>query len=76
MILELRRSAFDTDLILTDQSCQDLSSRRTSENFSEILSTSTLNPRRVEALQRDYERLGFQVRNYFFFLKKFLIYIL
>jgi len=52
MISELRRSAFDTDLLLTGQSCQDLS------QTSPI--SSTINPRRVEALQRDYERLGFQ----------------
>jgi hypothetical protein len=57
MILELRRSAFDTDLILSDQSCQDISPRISSGNINEII-----NPRRVEALQRDYERLGFQVR--------------
>jgi hypothetical protein len=62
MILELRRSAFDTDLILSDQSCQDINSRISSGNLNEIISTSTINPRRVEALQRDYERLGFQVR--------------
>jgi hypothetical protein len=66
MILELRRSAFDTDLILSDQSCQDINSRISSGNLNEIMSTSTVNPRRVEALQRDYERLGFQVRNFFF----------
>jgi len=71
MILELRRSAFDTDLILSDQSCQDINSRISSGNLNEIISTSTINPRRVEALQRDYERLGFQVRrnkkNFVFF---------
>lgn len=55
MITELRRSAFDTDLILSDQSSQDLSPRISSANLNE-----TVNPRRVEALQRDYERLGFQ----------------
>jgi len=66
MILELRRSAFDTDLILSDQSCQDINSRISSGNLNEIISTSTVNPRRVEALQRDYERLGFQVRKFFF----------
>ena len=54
MISELRRSAFDTDLLLPGQSCQDLS------NPSSPISP-TMNPRRVEALQRDYERLGFQV---------------
>ena len=56
MIVELRRSAFDTDLILSDQSSQELSPRISSGNLNE-----TVNPRRVEALQRDYERLGFQV---------------
>ncbi|UJR25468.1 hypothetical protein I4U23_006815 [Adineta vaga] len=56
MITELRRSAFDTDLLLSDQSCQDLNVRITSINMNE----SIANPRRVEALQRDYERLGFQ----------------
>ncbi|CAF0761526.1 unnamed protein product [Adineta ricciae] len=56
MITELRRSAFDTDLLLSDQSCQDLSMRVTSMNLNETIT----NPRRVEALQRDYERLGFQ----------------
>lgn len=60
MIAELRRSAFDTDLILSDQSTQDLSPRISSANLNE-----TVNPRRVEALQRDYERLGFQVRTFF-----------
>jgi hypothetical protein len=62
MIVELRRSAFDTDLLLSDQSCQDLSSRIASSPINEPSSPSTLNPRRVEALQRDYERLGFQVK--------------
>ncbi len=62
MILELRRSAFDTDLLLSDQSCQDLTGRVTSLSVNEPLTPSTLNPRRVEALQRDYERLGFQVK--------------
>jgi hypothetical protein len=62
MILELRRSAFDTDLALSDQSCQDISPRIVLENSNEIIATLTINPRRVEALQRDYERLGFQVR--------------
>ncbi|CAF3051211.1 unnamed protein product [Rotaria sp. Silwood2] len=60
MILELRRSAFDTDLLLSDQSCQDLNSRVSSGNIHETITMSTMNPRRVEALQRDYERLGFQ----------------
>jgi hypothetical protein len=69
MIVELRRSAFDTDLLLSDQSCQDLSSRITSSPINEPSSPSTLNPRRVEALQRDYERLGFQVKN---LLKEFV----
>ncbi|CAF0839926.1 unnamed protein product [Rotaria sp. Silwood1] len=58
MILKLRRSAFDTDLLLSDQSCQDLSNRVSPGNINETI--STINPRRVEALQRDYERLGFQ----------------
>ncbi|CAF0860780.1 unnamed protein product [Rotaria sordida] len=58
MILELRRSAFDTDLLLSDQSCQDLSIRVSPGNINETI--STMNSRRVEALQRDYERLGFQ----------------
>ena len=62
MITELRRSAFDTDLLLSDQSCQDLSMRVTSMNLNETIT----NPRRVEALQRDYERLGFQVREILF----------
>jgi len=57
MILELRQNAFDTDLILNDQSCQDISLRISSGNLHE-----SINPRRIEALQRDYERLGFQVR--------------
>ena len=56
MISELRRSAFDTDLMPSDQSSQDLSPRISSGNLNE-----TVNPRRVEALQRDHERLGFQV---------------
>ncbi|CAF2070271.1 unnamed protein product [Rotaria magnacalcarata] len=60
MIAELRRSAFDTDLLLSDQSCQDLTTRLSSGNINESMTTSTFNPRRVEALQRDYERLGFQ----------------
>ncbi len=64
MILELRRSAFDTDLILSDQSCQDISSWIPSGNINEIMPTSTINPRRVEALQRDYEQFGFQVRKF------------
>lgn len=60
MISELRRSAFDTDLMPSDQSSQDLSPRISSlANLNE-----TVNPRRVEALQRDYERLGFQVRKF------------
>lgn len=58
MIVELRRSAFDTDLLLSDQSYQDLSMRVAPANVND----SVANPRRVEALQRDYERLGFQVR--------------
>jgi hypothetical protein len=58
MISELRRSAFDTDLLLSDQSCQDLNARLSSANINETIT----NPRRVEALQRDYERLGFQVK--------------
>ncbi len=63
MILELRRSAFDTDLLLSDQSCQDIAGKISSGNLNELTSTSTINPRRVEVLQRDYERLGFEVRN-------------
>ncbi|CAF1271459.1 unnamed protein product [Rotaria sp. Silwood1] len=62
MILELRRNAFDTNLLLSDQSCQDLSFRVSSVNINEIISISEINPRRVEALQRDYERLEFQLR--------------
>ncbi len=65
MILELRRSAFDTDLIINDQSCQDLSSRISSGTLHE-----TINSRRIEALQRDYERLGFQVRKKNIFFSK------
>ena len=64
MISELRRSAFDTDLLLSDQSCQDLSSRVSSVSANETVTTPTINPRRVEVLQRDYERLGFQVNNF------------
>ncbi|CAF1533950.1 unnamed protein product [Adineta steineri] len=56
MISELRRSAFDTDLLLSEQSCQDLNARVSSVSMNETIT----NPRRVEALQRDYERLGFQ----------------
>jgi hypothetical protein len=63
MILELRRSAFDTDLLVSGQSCQDLTSSKTSSvSINEITTTSTINPRRLEALQRDYERLGFEVK--------------
>ncbi len=62
MILELRRNAFDTDLILSDQSYQDNNNSRISlNNLHEII-----NPRQIEALQRDYERLGFQVKNSLF----------
>jgi hypothetical protein len=57
MISELRRSVFDTDLLLSDRNCQNLSARMSLASMNE---TQT-NPRRVEALQRDYERLGFQV---------------
>ncbi|CAF1464703.1 unnamed protein product [Rotaria sordida] len=60
MISELRRNAFDTDLLLSDQSCQDLSFRVSSVNINDIIPISTINPRRVEALQHDYEQLGFQ----------------
>ena len=59
MILELRRNAFDTDLTINDQSCQDQNSRTSLCNLNE-----TINSRRIEALQRDYERLGFQVRKF------------
>ena len=68
MIAELRRSAFDTDLLLYDHSCQDLNVRMSSENANEMKTISTLNQRRAEALQRDYERLGFQVNRLFFLL--------
>ena len=63
MINELRRSAFDTDLLVPGQSCQDLTlnGRMSAIPHSESLTTLAVNPRRVEALQRDYERLGFQV---------------
>jgi hypothetical protein len=57
MISELRRNAFDTDLVLNEQSCQDLNPRISLCNLNE-----TINSRRIEVLQRDYERLGFQVR--------------
>lgn len=60
MISELRRSAFDTDLLLPGQSCQDLPSKVSSSCSTDPLTPSSFNPRRVEALQRDYERLGFQ----------------
>jgi len=56
MIVELRRSAFDTDLILLEQNSQEPNARISLETVND-----TINPRRVEALQRDYERLGFQV---------------
>ncbi len=59
--MELRRSAFDTDLLLSDQSCQDLTNKISLNNNHENSTSSLLSPRRVEALQRDYERLGFQV---------------
>ena len=62
MISELRRSAFDTDLLSCDQSSHDLSARTSPGKTNELLTTTTINPRRAEALQRDYERLGFQVR--------------
>lgn len=55
MIVELRRSAFDTDLILSEQNLQENNIRISSEILND-----TINPRQVEALQRDYERLGFQ----------------
>ncbi|CAF3848933.1 unnamed protein product [Rotaria sordida] len=55
IISELRRNAFDTDLLLSDQSCQDLSFRVSSVNINDIIPISTINPRRVEALQHDYE---------------------
>lgn len=62
MISELRRSAFDTDLLLPGQSCQDLSQPSSPVNIQDQSNAaSIINPRRVEALQRDYERLGFQV---------------
>ena len=61
MIAELRRSAFDSDLLLGDQSCPDIHARVSSGNTNESLLMATINPRRVEVLQRDYERLGFQV---------------
>ena len=65
MISELRRSAFDTDLLLPGQSCQDLPSKVSSSCSNDPLTPSSFNPRRVEALQRDYERLGFQVNSCF-----------
>ncbi|CAF4859031.1 unnamed protein product [Rotaria sp. Silwood1] len=46
MISKLRRNAFDTDLLLSDQSCQDLSFRVSSVNTNEIIPISTINPRR------------------------------
>ncbi|CAF3960504.1 unnamed protein product [Rotaria sp. Silwood1] len=46
MISELRRNTFDTDLLLSDQSCQDLSFRVSSVNTNEIIPISTINPRR------------------------------
>ena len=61
MISELRRSAFDTDLLIPAQSYQDLNSKLSTVPTNESSTSSTINPRRVEALQRDYERLGFQV---------------
>lgn len=63
MINELRRSAFDTDLLAAGQSCQDLTANSKSFVFAHSDSSTKLivNPRRAEALQRDYERLGFQV---------------
>ena len=63
MISELRRSAFDTDLLIPAQSYQDLSSKLTTMPTNDSSTPSTINPRRVEALQRDYERLGFQVEH-------------
>jgi hypothetical protein len=63
MILELRRSAFDTDLLLPGYSCQDLTGQSLSPSTHDNSTASLLNPRRVEALQRDYERLGFQVNS-------------
>lgn len=47
---------------MSDQSCPDLTIRMSSGNINESMTSSTMNPRRVEALQRDYERLGFQVK--------------
>ncbi|CAF5090394.1 unnamed protein product [Rotaria sp. Silwood1] len=50
MISKLRRNAFDTDLLLSDQSCQDLSFRVSSVNTNEIIPISIINPRRVEEI--------------------------